>query len=131
MDGRMKGGARSFVNCLRVGFGILVVAGLVGCSTTGKFIVPEGTDLVVYERPVEVSANGTASMRPFAFNAAGTPPDGGIPYRLMKDGQVVQEGRLRTVFRGASIFWPPFAVFYWPMGLNPHITYDLVNGTQE
>jgi hypothetical protein len=38
---------------------------------------------------------------------------------------------LRTKFRTVSIFWPPFAAIYWPMGFNPNVTYDLVNDTQE
>ena len=63
--------------------------------------------------------------------AAGVPPGAGIPYSLQKDGKVVKEGKLRTKFRTVSIFWPPFAAIYWPMGFNPDITYDLVNDKQE
>jgi hypothetical protein len=105
--------------------------GLTGCSTQGKFVVPEGTQLEVYRRPVSVGAGGTVVTKPFFWTAAGIPPGGGVEYRLLENGKVVQNGRLRAQFRVVSIFWPPFALIYWPMGLNPNITYDLVKGTQE
>ena len=111
-------------------FGILAL-GLTSCSTSGKFIIPEGTQLEVYQRPVELAPDGTVTMKPFFWTAMGMPPSGGIEYRLLKDGHVVQEGRLRTKLRVVSFFWPPFAIIYWPMGFNPNITYDLVNGIQE
>ncbi|MGZ5602355.1 MAG: hypothetical protein ACXWFX_17320, partial [Methylobacter sp.] len=74
---------------------------------------------------------GKVTTKPFFWTAAGIPPEGGIPYRLEKGGKVVKEGKLRTKFRTVSIFWPPFAAIYWPMGFNPDITYDLVNDKQE
>lgn len=105
----------------------------VGCTTTGTFKVPPGSDLYVYKRPepVDIKADGKVTTKPFFWTAAGVPPEGGIPYRLEKGGQVVKEGKLRTKFRPVSIFWPPFAAIYWPMGFNPDITYDLVNDKQE
>ena len=109
---------------------IALATALAGCSTRGTFVIPEGTQLEVYSRPVTVEPDGTAVMRPFGWNAAGMPPRGGVPYRLLKGGEVVQEGRLRAVFRGASLWWPPFVgLFTWPIGLNPHITYDLEKQT--
>lgn len=107
------------------------VAAVVGCSTQGRFVIPSGSELEVYRRPVTPAADGTVVTRPFFWTAAGIPPAGGVEYRLLKDGKVIQEGRLRAKFRVVSIFWPPFAAIYWPMGLNPNITYDLVQGKQE
>lgn len=106
---------------------------MTGCTTTGHFKVPAGADLYIYKRPqpVEVKPNGEVTTKPFFWTAAGIPPDSGIPYRLEKDGNVLKEGRLRAKFRVVSIFWPPAALIYWPMGFNPNITYDLVNDTQE
>ena len=43
---------------------------------------------------------------------------GGIPYKLEKDGKVVGEGKLQAKFRPVSIFWPPAALIYWPMGFG-------------
>jgi hypothetical protein len=110
---------------------LLVLA--TGCSTTGTFKVPAGTDLYIYKRPepVDIKADGKVTTKPFFWTAAGIPPEGGIPYRLDKDGKTVKEGRLRAKFRPASIFWPPFALIYWPMGFNSDITYDLINDKQE
>ena len=101
------------------------------CSTTGRFVVPPGSELEVYRRPVTVGADGKVVTRPFFWTAAGIPPQGGVEYRLLQSGKVLQEGRLRAKFRVVSIFWPPLAIIYWPMGLNPNITYDLVKGKQE
>jgi hypothetical protein len=112
---------------------LVFVLGLatVGCSTTGRFVIPPGTQLEVYERPVTPDASGQVTTKPFFWTAAGVPPGAGIKYRLLKDGKVVKEGRLRAKFRVVSIFWPPLAIIYWPMGLNPSITYDLVKDTQQ
>ncbi len=105
--------------------------GLAACTTTGRFVVPQGSQLEVYRRPVTVGSDGRVVTRPFFWTAAGIPPGGGVEYRLLKDGKAIQQGRLRAKFRVVSIFWPPFALIYWPMGLNPNVTYDLVKGKQE
>lgn len=114
-------------------FAVIAVFGLAlgGCTTTGKFVVPAGAQLEVYERPVTPDSNGMVTTRPFFWTAIGTPPGAGIKYRVLKDGRVLKEGRLRAVFRPVSIFWPPGALIYWPVGMNPNITYDLVRDTQE
>ncbi len=95
--------------------------------------MPENSDLYIYDReqPVEVKSDGTVTTTPFFWTAMGIPPTGGIPYRLEQDGEVIREGKLRANFRVVSIFWPPYAVIYWPVGFNPDVTYDLVNDTQE
>lgn len=112
-------------------FAVLIM--ITGCTTTGHFKVPEGSDLYIYQRPepVQIKASGEVTTKPFFWTAAGIPPEAGIPYRLEQNGTVLKEGKLRTKFRTVSIFWPPFASIYWPMGFNPDITYDLVNDTQE
>jgi len=96
-----------------------------------ELVIPPGTQLEVYRRPVTPDPNGLVVTAPFFWTAAGVPPGGGVEYRLLKGGKVVQQGHLRSKFRVVSIFWPPFAAIYWPMGLNPNITYDLVKGKQE
>jgi len=113
-------------------FAAVVFAATLGaCTTQGTFKVPAGTDLEVYRRPVTPDSNGVVVTAPFFWTAAGLPPGGGIEYRLLRNGEVVKEGRLRAKFRPVSIFWPPAAVIYWPMGFNDTITYDLVNDKQE
>jgi hypothetical protein len=96
------------------------------CSTTGHFVTPPNTQLVVMGRALEVPADGVVTTKPFSWGGAG-----GIPYRLEKNGEVVQQGKLRAKFRVVSIFWPPLGAIYWPMGFNEDITYDLVNKTQK
>jgi hypothetical protein len=112
---------------------VLALLLMAGCTTTGHFKVPEGSSLYIYKRPqpVDIKANGDVTTKPFFWTAAGIPPNGGIPYKLEQNGQVLKEGRLRTEFRVVSLFWPPFAQIYWPMGFNPDITYDLINDKQE
>jgi hypothetical protein len=110
---------------------VLLTATLSACTTRGTFVIPQGTQLEVYQRPVTPGADGVVVTKPFFWTAAGMPPAGGVEYRLLKGDEVVQSGRLRAKFRVVSIFWPPFALIYWPMGLNPSLTYDLVRGTQE
>lgn len=112
---------------------LVMVFLVVGCTTTGNFKVPDDSKLYIYKRPepVTIDSEGQVTTKPFFWSAMGLPPNGGIPYRLEKDGETVKEGRLRAKFRVASIFWPPYAIIYWPVGFNPNITYDLVNDTQE
>jgi len=112
--------------------GLLVIL-IAGCTTTGNFKIPEGTELYIYERPTpaQVANDGKVKTKPFFWTAIGVPPYNGIPYRLEKDGKIIKQGKLRVNFRVVSIFWPPFALIYWPVGFNPNITYDLVNDKQE
>ena len=92
----------------------------VGCSTTSQFKVPPKTELEVYGRHVAPRADGIVKTRPFFWSAAG-----GIPYSLKNEsGQVVRQGKLKSRFRVVSIFWPPFALIYWPMGFGSD-QYDL------
>lgn len=116
---------------VRLGLFLVLLVAASACTTRGRFVLPPDTQLEVYRRAVTPDTNGVVVTRPFFWTAAGIAPNGGAEYRLLKDGQVVQEGRLRVVFRGWSLVWPPVAYIYWPIGLNPNITYDLVKGTQE
>jgi len=113
---------------------VMAVLAISGCSTRGHFVVPEGSQLYLAGRakPEVMQSNGTVKTRPFGWGKIGIPPKRGIPYVLKQDGAVIKQGKLRTVFRGASLFWPPFVgIFTAPVGLNPHITYNLVEDKQE
>ncbi len=99
----------------------IVLAGfLAGCTTRAKFVVPKGSQLEVHQRMVTPDANGEVVTSPFFWTAAG-----GIKYRLLNNGKVTKEGRLPAKFRVVSIFWPPLALIYWPMGFRPDGVYDL------
>ncbi|MEC9281477.1 MAG: hypothetical protein VX642_02100 [Bdellovibrionota bacterium] len=98
----------------------LMLMGLVGCSTTAKFNVPADTDLYVYNQKVNKAEYENYKRRPYGWGQAA-----GIRYRLEKDGKVLEEGTLKSRFRPVSIFWPPAALIYWPMGFVGHNhTYD-------
>lgn len=115
-------------------FFLIVLLSTVGCHTSGDFIVPEGSKLYLDNRskPVKIrEVDGRVRTRPFGWNAMGIPPHRGVSYRLEKDGETIKEGKLRAKFRASSIFWPPFAILYWPTGLNGEITYDLIHDTQK
>lgn len=91
-----------------------VFAIFAGCSTSSTFRIPEGQTLKVTDRTVVTGPDGVWKTSPFFWSVAG-----GAPYRVLdKDGVIVRQGKLKTQFRAASIFWPPFALIYWPMGLN-------------
>ena len=100
--------------------GALALAAVVsGCSTATYFKLPENSTVEIYKRDTQYS-EGLVKTRPFAWSAAG-----GIPYKLSDaQGNVLQEGKLRARFRVGSIFWPPFAIIYWPMGYGQRC-YDL------
>jgi hypothetical protein len=100
------------------------VAAVAGCTTTAHFKVPENTTLYLEERPAGIGADGTVTTRPYFWTSAP-----GIHYRLEKDGATVQRGRIPSRFRPVSIFWPPYALIYWPFGFLDNTTYDLVKGT--
>ncbi|ACR12579.1 putative lipoprotein [Teredinibacter turnerae T7901] len=112
---------------------VVSVVGVVGCTTSGTFVIPEGSQLYLAGRdtPVDINANGQVRTHGFKWSQIGIPPGGGVSYRLEKDGKTIQEGKLRSKFRPASIFIPIYGVVACPVGLNGDITYDLVNGTQE
>ncbi len=96
-----------------------------GCSTTATFKIPEGTSLFIHERPVGLDDDGRLTTRPFFWTAGG-----GVKFKLKRGSEVLDEGRLSVKFRPASIFWPPFALIYWPLGFRFQ-QYDLVNPTKD
>ncbi|MEN0105624.1 MAG: hypothetical protein AAGC84_04275 [Pseudomonas sp.] len=104
--------------------GALALAAVVsGCSTAAYFKLPEHSKVEIYKRDTQYS-QGLVKTRPFAWSSAG-----GIPYKLTDDnGAVLQEGKLRARFRVGAIFWPPFAIIYWPMQFGQRC-YDLTGPT--
>lgn len=107
-------------------FFIISIALLIasGCSTSARFILPEDSKLIVYNREVTQTTKPVA-MRPFFWNAAP-----GVNYRLYQNGNVIKEGKLQTQFRPVSIFWPPYALIYWPMGFGGDC-YDLTKANNK
>ncbi len=117
----LKTGAKTGVKTRSTAIVLLCAALTFGCTTTGYFELPPGSEIEIYERPaVTPDSSGMIEMKPFFWTAAG-----GVPYKLKKNGEVVKEGRLPARFRVVSIFWPPLALIYWPIGFNSDQTNDL------
>ncbi len=102
---------------------LFVLFGLMlsGCTTTARFIIPEGTDLMVNGKTAERDGQGvTLTTHPFSWAAYH-----GVDYQLVNKNGYVGSGKLRTRFRAVSIFWPPYGILYWPKGF----AYDCYNLT--
>jgi hypothetical protein len=99
----------------------LLLTLFVSCSTTTSFKVPEGADLYVHDMKVDKANYKNFKKKPFSWGTAA-----GIKYRLEKKGKVVESGTLKSKFRVVSIFWPPVAIAYWPMGFEAP-EYDLTS----
>jgi hypothetical protein len=122
-EGRLK---RSFVIIFTV-----LGAFMSGCSTSAQFIIPDNTYLVVHGKMAKRTEQGViVKTHPFFWTAFK-----GIDYQLIRKDSVVREGKMPTGFRIASLFWPPYAILYWPVGFQ-YSCYDLtkpvpVNCTKE
>lgn len=93
-----------------------------GCSITTYVKLPEDTVLKIKRGEETPHSQGKLTRTPLSWSSAG-----GIPYKLEKDGEIVQEGRMSSKFRVASIFWPPVGAVYWPMGFR-YPCYDFTKG---
>jgi hypothetical protein len=110
--------------------GIATTALLSGCSTSTKVVIPDETELYISGDPVVIEEDDTVSTTPYFWTSAGDSPGGGISFELKKGDEVVQRGHFVSEFRPVSIFWPPLAFLYWPMGFHENVTYNLVNDTE-
>lgn len=95
---------------------LLLAAVLAGCHTSASFILPPNTDLVINGQRVVFNARDEAGLpkferRPFFWNSIA-----GINYQLVEGDKTVKKARLPAGFRVVSIFWPPYALLYWPVG---------------
>jgi hypothetical protein len=96
----------------------------IGCKTTASFTVPKGTNLFVDNTELTNQETKRYKCSPFFWSKTT-----GIPYRLEKDGEVVEQGKLKSTFRVSSIFWPPFSIIYSPMKFDG--PYDLTQPNEK
>jgi hypothetical protein len=98
---------------------------IVACSTTTKVTIPQDSKLYVNDgkEPVVVKTDGEVTTRPFFWTAMA-----GIPFRLEQNEKTIKQGKLQARFRPVSIFWPPYALIYWPVGFARD-EYDLTTDT--
>jgi hypothetical protein len=109
---------------------VMILAVLSGCHTTASFILPPNTNLVINGERVVFDSKDEAGRpqfesRPFFWTSVA-----GIEYMLVQDDKVVKKDRLPASFRVASIFWPPYALIYWPVGFGLDC-YDLSDPKKE
>ncbi len=99
---------------------------LSACSTTTVFKLPPNADVRIYGRE-QLQGAGQQYTRPFFWTAIS-----GIEYEIIErdKGNVVQTGKLAPAFRVPSIFWPPYAIIYWPVGYGWEC-YDLTGDTPQ
>lgn len=90
----------------------LLIALISGCHTSTQFLLPIATDIIIKDERFSAAKDGyvDVTVRPFFWT--------GIHYVLVKGDDVVQEGKLESHFRIASLFWPPYAIIYWPKGFS-------------
>lgn len=109
---------------------------VVSCSTTGTFKIPAGSQLFIQGKPIPqtIVTNAKADetqlteykRTPFFWDVAS-----GIPYRIEKDGKILDMGKIKSQFRVVSIFWTPAAIAYWPLGFNKKEVYDFTSKMDE
>jgi len=83
------------------------------CSTTTSFRIPRKSKLFIENQQISKEELNNYTRNPFFWNVAS-----GIPYRIERKGKVIDEGKIKSQFRVASVFWPPFAIIYWPLGFS-------------
>lgn len=87
--------------------------GIMGCQTSTHVKLPEDSVLKIQSRDPVAFKEGEVKRTPFFWTSAA-----GIPYKVEKNGQVIREGKMSAKFRPVSIFWPPAALIYWPLGFR-------------
>jgi len=106
-------------------FSLVVVMFIcIGCKTTASFTIPQGTNLFVDD--IELTNQETKRYKCSPFFWSKTT---GIPYRLEKEGKIVEQGKLKSTFRVSSLFWPPFSIIYSPMKFDG--PYDLTQSNEN
>ena len=101
---------------------LLIAVLFIGCTTSAQFLLPRNTDIILKDERFAAVLDGYAdvTVRPFFWT--------GIHYQLVQGNNVVREGKLDSSFRIASLFWPPYAIIYWPKGFS-NDCYDMTKTT--
>jgi hypothetical protein len=86
---------------------------IIGCATSTHVKLPEDSVLKIQSGKQEPFKEGEVKRTPFFWSSAS-----GIAYKVEKNGKVIREGKMSAKFRPVSIFWPPAAVIYWPIGFR-------------
>ncbi|HAK58842.1 MAG TPA: hypothetical protein DCO77_00440 [Nitrospiraceae bacterium] len=97
---------------------IIMLLALSGCHTSASFILPPNTDLMINGERVSFDSKDKDGRVKFERRPLFWTSIAGIEYMLLEDDNIVKKGRLPSGFRISSIFWPPYAYIYWPVGFR-------------
>ncbi|HKZ42896.1 MAG TPA: hypothetical protein VJ044_18195, partial [Candidatus Hodarchaeales archaeon] len=97
---------------------ILMLLVLSGCHTSASFILPPNTDLKINGERVSFDSKDEDKRPKFERTPFFWTSIIGIEFMLLQDDKIVRKGKLPSEFRIASIFWPPYAYIYWPVGFQ-------------
>jgi hypothetical protein len=95
---------------------ILIV--LSGCHTSASFILPPNTDLMINGERISFDSRDNDGRLKFERIPFFWTSIAGIEYSLIQNDKIVKTDKLPSEFRIASIFWPPYAYIYWPVGFS-------------
>jgi hypothetical protein len=103
---------------------------LSGCHTSASFILPPNTDLMINDERVAFQSKDEGGRPIFESTPYFWTSVTGIKYSLLQNDKIVKSDRLPSSFRIVSIFWPPYALLYWPFGFS-FDCYDLSDPKKE
>jgi hypothetical protein len=109
---------------------MILLLTLSGCHTSASFLLPPNTALIINDERVPLDVKDrdgrvTLERTPFFWTSIV-----GIEYMLVQDDKIIKKDKLPSEFRIASIFWPPYAYIYWPVGFG-FDCYDLSDPKKE
>lgn len=102
----------------KLSFVVILAVMLIGCSTSIKLKLPPDTELLIRGERVALNTKdkygfSEYTTRPFFWTSMG-----GVEYNLVQGDKVLKQGKLPARFRVISIFFPPYAFLYWPLGFD-------------
>jgi hypothetical protein len=103
---------------------------ITGCHTSASFILPPNTELIINDEKVAFESKDDEGRPKYERTPFFWTSIIGIEYMLVQNDKVIKKDRLPSSFRIASIFWPPYAFIYWPVGFN-FDCYDLSDINKE
>lgn len=109
---------------------IIVAVIFAGCSTSASFKLPPNTDLMISDERVVFQSKDDAGYPEFKRTPFFWTSLMGIDYALVQDGKIIKKDRLPARFRVVSVFFPPYALIYWPIGFKLKC-YDLSDIKKE
>ena len=108
----------------------IIVVILAACHTSASFQLPPNTELRIDEERVVFESKDEAGNPEYVRTPFFWTSIAGIKYELVQDGKVVKQDKLPARFRVVSIFFPPYALIYWPLGFQ-FKCYDLTDIKKE